>query len=127
MIQRTPNDPAWYRGGLWHDDMKLERAGPVVHVVVRRVGRAEPRAVQPRAQDRDAGDVANQQWAIIAPVAHCAYTRATEDTVVGERSMGDARLDYQEIVYGFFDQFLKGESSGRARHAAEGHLLHDGL
>ena len=56
-------------------------------------------------------EVANQQWAIIAPVAHCSYTRATADTVVGERSMGDARLDYNEIVYGFFDRFLKGESS----------------
>src|SRR5690606_35908037 len=21
MIQRTPDDPAWYRGGLYHDDM----------------------------------------------------------------------------------------------------------
>ena len=39
-------------------------------------------------------DVADQQWAVIAPVAHCAYTRATENTIVGERSMGDARLDY---------------------------------
>jgi putative CocE/NonD family hydrolase len=27
--------------------------------------------------------------------------------------MGDARLDYQEIVYGFFDRFLKGEKSPR--------------
>jgi uncharacterized protein len=27
--------------------------------------------------------------------------------------MGDARLDYQEIVYGFFDRFLKGEQSPR--------------
>ena len=56
MMQRTPNDPAWYRGGLYHDDMKLERAGPVVHVVVRRLGRSEPRALQPRAQDGVAGD-----------------------------------------------------------------------
>ena len=68
----------------------------------------------------------DQQWAVIAPVAHCAYTRATEDTVVGERSMGDARLDYDEIVYGFFDHFLKGENKSRARHAAQGHLLHHG-
>ena len=68
----------------------------------------------------------NQQWAIIAPVAHCAYTRATENTIVGERSMGDARLDYNEIVYGFFDKFLKGDARTRARQAAEGHLLHDG-
>jgi putative CocE/NonD family hydrolase len=29
--------------------------------------------------------------------------------VVGERSMGDARLDYNDIVYGFFDKFVKGE------------------
>ena len=35
--------------------------------------------------------------------------------------MGDARLDYNEIVYGFFDRFLKGEKSDAARHAAEGH------
>ena len=26
MIQRTPNDPAWYRGGLFHDDMFVYRA-----------------------------------------------------------------------------------------------------
>jgi uncharacterized protein len=58
-------------------------------------------------------DVANEQWAIIAPVAHCSYTRATADTIVGERSMGDARRDYNEIVYGFFDKFLKAEKSTR--------------
>ena len=58
-------------------------------------------------------DVANQQWAIIAPVGHCSYTRATENTIVGERSMGDARLDYNDIMYGFFDKFLKGASDTR--------------
>ncbi len=57
--------------------------------------------------------VANQQWAVIAPTLHCSYTRATADTIVGERSMGDARLDYNEIVYGFFDRFLKGAPSPR--------------
>jgi uncharacterized protein len=56
-------------------------------------------------------EVADQQWAVIAPVTHCGFTRATEDTTVGERSMGDARLNYQELVFGFFDRFLKGEKS----------------
>jgi putative CocE/NonD family hydrolase len=37
--------------------------------------------------------------------------RATENTVVGERSMGDARLDYDALTYGWFDIFLKGERS----------------
>jgi putative CocE/NonD family hydrolase len=46
-------------------------------------------------------------------VLHCSYTRATADTVVGERHMGDARLDYNDVVYGFFDRFLKGETHTR--------------
>jgi hypothetical protein len=58
-------------------------------------------------------EVANEQWAIIAPVAHCAFTRATVDTIVGERSMGDARFDYSEVTYGFFDRFLKGDQRTR--------------
>ena len=27
MIKRTPNDPAWYRGGLWHDDKPINVPG----------------------------------------------------------------------------------------------------
>jgi predicted acyl esterase len=27
MIKRTPNDPAWYRGGLWHDDKTINVPG----------------------------------------------------------------------------------------------------
>ena len=27
MMQRTPNDPAWYKGGLWHDDQFLNVPG----------------------------------------------------------------------------------------------------
>ena len=51
MIKRTPNDPAWYRGGLWHDNMQINVPGLLVHVLVRRVGGAEPGGVQLRAQD----------------------------------------------------------------------------
>jgi hypothetical protein len=56
-------------------------------------------------------EIGNQQYAVIAPTLHCSYTRATEDTVVGERSMGDARLDWNELTYGWFDYFLKGEDN----------------
>ena len=31
-------------------------------------------------------DIADKQYAVIAPTLHCSYTRATEDTVVGERT-----------------------------------------
>jgi putative CocE/NonD family hydrolase len=59
-----------------------------------------------------ANGVGDQQYAVIAPTLHCSYTRATEHTVVGERDMGDARLDYNELQYGWFDHFLKGENNG---------------
>ena len=56
-------------------------------------------------------EIANEQYAVIAPTLHCGYKRATEHTVVGERNMGDARLDYDELTYGWFDHFLKGEDN----------------
>jgi hypothetical protein len=110
MIKRLPNDPAWYRGGLWNDSMPINvpgfwfmswydvSVGPnlAAYNYVRKTARPE---------------IANEQYAIIAPTLHCSYKRATEDTIVGERSMGDARLDYDALTYGWFDYFLKGEKN----------------
>ena len=111
MIQRTPNDPAWYRGGLYNDDMPFDvpaywfmswydvSVGPNLEMF--RV-----------AREKASPEVAAKQYAVIAPVAHCAFTRATDSTVVGERHMGDARLDYDAMTYGWFDHTLKGEQNG---------------
>jgi uncharacterized protein len=110
MIERTPNDPAWYKGGLYHDDMKLNLPG-LWFMSWYDVSVGPNLALYNHVRKTASPDMANQQWAIIAPVAHCSYTRATADTIVGERSMGDARLDYNEIVYSFFDKFLKGEQT----------------
>jgi putative CocE/NonD family hydrolase len=110
MIQRTPNDPAWYKGGLYHDDMPLNLPG-LWFMTWYDVSMGPNLALYNHVRNTAKPEIADQQWVIIAPVTHCAYARATEDTVVGERSMGDARLDYQEITYSFFDRFLKGEKS----------------
>jgi len=107
MIKRAPNDPAWYRGGLWHDNMPLNVPG-LWFMSWYDVSIGPNLAMYNHVRENAEGDVKNQQWAIIAPVGHCAYTRATENTVVGERSMGDARFDYQSLVNGFFDRFVKG-------------------
>lgn len=111
MIQRKPNDPDWYTGGLYHDDMgfgvpsfwfcswydvsispNLELFNHVRNNI------ADP-------------EVADNQYLVIAPTLHCSFTRATEQTIVGERNMGDARLNYDELVYGWFDWWLKGEEN----------------
>ncbi len=112
MIQRAPNDPAWYKGGLWHDDMPLDVPG-LWFMSWYDVSVGPNLAMYNHVRKNASPAVADQQWAVIAPVAHCAFTRATKDTVVGERSMGDARLDYEEIMFGFFDRLLKGQPSAR--------------
>lgn len=111
MIARTPNDPAWYKGGLWNDSMTINRPGLWLmswYDVSVAPNLAAYNFVRKTAQPQ----IGNQQYAVIAPVGHCGYKRATLDTVVGDRSMGDARLDYDALTYGWFDYFLKGEQNG---------------
>jgi uncharacterized protein len=112
MAQRTPNDPAWYKGGLIHDDATINVPG-LWFMSWYDVSVGPNLALYNHVRTTATPGVADQQWAIIAPVAHCSYTRASEDTIVGERSMGDARYDYNDVVDGFFDRFLKGEKSKR--------------
>jgi putative CocE/NonD family hydrolase len=111
MIQRAPNDPAWYKGGLWHDDMPVNVPG-LWFMTWYDVSVGPNLAAYNYVRSTAKPEIANEQYAIIAPTLHCQYTRATEDTVVGERSMGDARFDYNEYTYGWFDHFLKGEDNG---------------
>jgi putative CocE/NonD family hydrolase len=108
MIKRTPNDPAWYRGGLFHDDMKINVPG-LWFMSWYDVSVGPNLATYNHVRKTADPAIANQQYAIIAPTLHCGYKRATENTIVGERSVGDARYDYDALTYGWFDIFLKGE------------------
>jgi putative CocE/NonD family hydrolase len=110
MIKRPPNDPAWYRGGLWHDDMTVDVPG-FWFMSWYDVSVGPNLAAYNHVRKTARPEIAKQQYAVIAPTLHCGYKRATENTIVGERSMGDARLDYDELTYGWFDHFLKGEDN----------------
>jgi hypothetical protein len=110
MIQREPNDPAWYKGGLYHDDMAFNVPG-YWFMSWYDVSVGPNLEMFNQARKHSSPEVAKKQYAVIAPVAHCSYKRATENTVVGERSMGDARLDYDAMTYGWFDLTLKGEQN----------------
>jgi hypothetical protein len=110
MIRRTPNDPAWYRGGLWHDDMTINVPG-LWFMSWYDVSVGPNLAAYNQVRKTASPDIAKEQYAVIAPTLHCGYKRATENTVVGERPLGDARLDYDALTFGWFDHFLKGESN----------------
>jgi len=111
MIQREPNDPAWYKGGLWHDNMRINIPG-FWFMSWYDVSIGPNLAAFNHVRKTASPEIASQQYAVIAPTLHCAYKRATENTIIGERSVGDARLNYDELTYGWFDHFLKGENNG---------------
>jgi putative CocE/NonD family hydrolase len=110
MIKRTPNDPRWYKGGLYNDGQPFDT--PALWFMSWFDVSVGPNiAMWQHAMKSASPEVAKQQHAVIAPVTHCAYTRATADTKVGDRSVGDARLDYDALTYGWFDTFLKGNAT----------------
>ncbi len=110
MIRRKPNDPKWYKGGLYHDDMPF--GVPSFWFVSWYDVAASPNlALYNHVRENGAADVKDNQYLVIAPTLHCRYTRATENTIVGERSVGDARLNYDSLFYGWYDHWLKGEDN----------------
>ncbi|MGI9517841.1 MAG: CocE/NonD family hydrolase [Pirellulaceae bacterium] len=62
-------------------------------------------------ENADDPEVRDNQYLIIAPVLHCRFTRSTEKTMVGDLDVGDARLNYDEQINGWFDYWLKADVS----------------
>jgi len=108
VVTRTPRSKKWFVGGLYHDDMPFDVPAfwfaswydVSISPNLALFEHVRQNATTPAMRD--------EQYLVIAPTLHCAYTRATENTIVGERSVGDARLNYQEQIEAFFAQHLKG-------------------
>lgn len=111
MIRRTPDDALWYQGGLYHDDMPFDKPA-IWFMSWYDVSTGPNLALFNHVRENAESERARaNQYAVIAPTLHCAYTRATENTIVGERSVGDARWDYDALVYGWLDLWLKGQDT----------------
>ncbi|WP_343487468.1 CocE/NonD family hydrolase [Allomuricauda sp. d1] len=111
MVRRHPNHEDWYKGGLYHDDMDFGVPSfwfASWYDVSISPNIALFNHVRNNAKD---AEVRENQYLVIAPVLHCRYTRATENTMVGERSVGDARLNYDEQIYSWFDLWLNGKEN----------------
>lgn len=114
LIRRTPADPAWRTGGLYHDDMGWGvpalwfnswydvSIGPNLELFN-----------HARKVNTDA-EASAHQYAVIAPVAHCKFSGLGPDTKVGERAMGDTSFDVDGMIFAWFDRWLKGEQQAFA-------------
>ncbi|MEQ9007045.1 MAG: CocE/NonD family hydrolase, partial [Ekhidna sp.] len=79
MIRRKPNDPAWFEGGLYHDDMEIKKPG-FWFVSWYDVSVSPNIALFNHLRNNSEPGVADNQNLVIATTLHCGYTRATENT-----------------------------------------------
>jgi putative CocE/NonD family hydrolase len=64
------------------------------------------RANAPSKKARD------NQYIIMTPSTHCAWAGATENTIIGERDLGDARKEFVNIYLKWYEHWLKGVDNG---------------
>jgi putative CocE/NonD family hydrolase len=108
-LERSPDDP-------WWDAQGYLTAGDSVSVAALHVSSwfdlaaealEEAEIFRRNALNQRARD---GQYAIISPTTHCASERATSETMVGDLSVGDARLHYWETYLAWFDRWLNGNA-----------------
>jgi uncharacterized protein len=92
MGMRTP--------GLWMASWYDLAVAPNIEAFKHAVASADP-------------DIAPQQHLVVFPERHCHINDGAEHTVVGARDVGDARLDTDELIWSWMDQYLKGIPSPR--------------
>ena len=111
-VQRFPNDPVWFEGGLYHDN---EPWGvPALWMnswydISQGPNLALFNHIRDNAEDPEVRD---GQYVVIAPTSHCRFQTEDKETIVGERNMGDVRFDYDDLTYQWFDYWLQGKENG---------------
>jgi hypothetical protein len=110
IARNLPDDPAWFKGGLYHDNEKWGvpalwydswydvSIGPNLALF----NHATKAGVDAETRDN--------QYAIIGPNVHCAYAGLGPNYKSGDRQLGDASFDTSGQMWAFFDRFLKGQT-----------------
>lgn len=108
---RTPDDPGWYEGGLYHDDEPF--GVPALWANSWYDLSVSPNlALYQHARENADPEVRDHQYMVIAPSLHCNMYRLTNPLVVGERNFGDTDFGFDEMLWGFLDRFTKPEANG---------------
>ena len=109
-VSHEPGDPWWDRIGYVQPDDRFDV--PALHVNSwYDLGVGETLKLFNLLSDNAESDRArDNQFAIISPTDHCTSEIATSRTVVGERDLGDARLDYWTIYLDWFNHWLRDDA-----------------
>jgi putative CocE/NonD family hydrolase len=114
LMARTPNDPAWYRGGLYHDNEDFGVPAFWFNSWFD-VSQGPNLALYNHVRENASDDaVRDGQYMMVAPTLHCGFYRTPEyeDYIAGDLNVGNAYHDYWESIFTFFDYYLKDEDNG---------------
>jgi putative CocE/NonD family hydrolase len=117
LMRRSPADPAWFEGGLYHDSEKIGvpafwfnswfdvSQGPNIAAWQH----ARENGVSQR--DREG------QYLLIGPNLHCAFYRIPQykDYIAGDLNVGNAWFPLYEQMFAFLDYYLKDQDSDAFR------------
>ncbi len=108
-MTRDFDDPWWDQFGFLNGDETF--ATPTLHVNSwYDYGVAQTIDSWALFQRNATNDLArDNQYLVIAPTDHCKHELACKCTVIGERPMGDARFNFHELYFRWFDRWLKGK------------------
>ncbi len=116
---RKPNDPAWYEGGLYHDNEDF--GVPALWINSWYDVSIGPNLALYNHVRQNASDpaVRDAQYLVVAPTLHCRFFRPAYDLTVGERKMGNANFDYMGLIYRWFDTWMKTDDEAAKQAFAE--------
>ncbi|WP_292327731.1 CocE/NonD family hydrolase [Mesorhizobium sp.] len=106
-VSRDPGDPWFDRFGFLREDSTINIPALFVNSWYD-VGAADALHQRRLFSSRAASPAGREhQHIILSPATHCGTARLEAPTVVGERELGDARLDCWQIYLDWFDCWLK--------------------
>lgn len=115
MVDRGPDHPDWYKGGLYHDEEDF--SVPALWVNSWYDLSVAPNIELFNHARKNASDsrVRDSQYMIVAPTEHCHMYRLRDPHITGGRDMGRVHFGLDDIIYAFFDYYMKGERNGFPR------------
>jgi len=113
LLRRTPADPGWFEGGLYHADKDF--AVPAFWFngwfdVSQGPNLAMYNHVRENASK---SEVRDGQYVVISPTLHCMWLKLPEDEdlVVGDLNLGRVSLHVNDLIFDWFDHYLKESSN----------------
>ncbi len=67
------------------------------------------------SQNADSARARDNQFLIMSASLHCEFEKMTRDSVIGDRPVGDAQLNYRAIYLNWFDHWLRGADNSITR------------